>query len=85
MTDGYIELEDEVFKTYLDAFTLSFRNGLYYEENKDNIILPYSMKDYTRFLSGKDSQARHEKVKCLGRQERPLEDPNIDFKSIKYM
>ena len=74
-TDGYIELDEETFKTYMDSFTLSFRNAIYYEEN-DNIF-PYSIRQYRRFLNGKDSQANHEKTYCLGIQTRPLKNPDI--------
>lgn len=85
-TKGYIELDDNVFKTYMDAFMLSFRNGLFYEENgillpkegflpENNIILPYDMDEYMSFLSSSDSQAKYEKWHCLGRQRRPG-DPN---------
>lgn len=76
-TVGYVELTDEVFKTYMDAFMLSFRNGLYYEEN--GIILPYSIDQYMQFLHGEDSQVKHEKVYCLGKQRRPLKNPNMSI------
>jgi len=82
LTDGYIELDDDVFKIYLDAFTLAFRNGLYYENGDKDFCVPYSIDDYNKFLSGKDSQVKHEKVKCLGIQYQPLNNPNFDFKSI---
>lgn len=82
LTDGYIELDDDIFKTYLDAFTLAFRNGLYYENGDKDFCVPYSIDDYNKFLSGRDSQIKHEKIKCLGKQYRPLKNPNFDFKSI---
>lgn len=85
LTDGYIELTEDVFKTYMDSFTLSFRNGLFYEKNDSSFCVPYSIDDYEKFLAGFDSQVKHEGVKCLGRQKRPLRNPNIDFKIKQYM
>ena len=32
--DGFVELTEHNFKHYLDGFTLSFRNGLFYEQKK---------------------------------------------------
>lgn len=84
LTDGYIELDDEILKIYLGAFTLSFRNGLFYEDGNNNFCVPYSIKDYKKFLKGTDSQVKHEKIKCLGRQQRPLNNPSMDFKNIKH-
>lgn len=75
LTVGYVNLDEETFKTYMDSFMLSFRNGLYYEEN--DIILPYTIDQYGMFLQGEDSQVKHEKVLCLGKQKRPLKNPNI--------
>lgn len=82
LTDGYIELDEDVFKNYMDAFTLSFRNGLFYEKENSSFCIPYSVDDYKKFLSGTDSQLKHEKLKCLGRQKRPLNNLNINFKKI---
>ena len=62
ISNGYIELNEEIFKTYLDAFTISFRNGLYYENTKDfTYTTNYSVDDYIKFLSGKDNQINQEK------------------------
>jgi hypothetical protein len=74
---GYIKMDAKIFKTYMDSFTLSFRNGLYYEENDNDIILPYSIEKYVDFLKGKDSQLKREKKHCLGVQEHPLKNPNF--------
>lgn len=79
-TDGYIELDDIKLKTYLDAFTLSFRNGLYYEEGGD--VLPYTVEQYRRFLEGADSQVKHEKPYCLGKQRKPLKNPNFSADNL---
>jgi len=80
LTNGYIELNEDVFKNYMDAFTLSFRNGLFYEKGNSSFCVPYSVDDYKKFLSGTDSQLKHEKLKCLGRQKRPLNNLNINLK-----
>ena len=31
LEQGYVLLDDKNLKTYLDGFTISYRNGLYYE------------------------------------------------------
>ena len=61
----------ENLKNYLDGFTLSFRNGLYYEgqENKD-FTVSYSCDDYYDFLNGLDSQVNYEDLECLGEQRK---------------
>ena len=70
---GYIELTDDIFKTYLDAFTISFRNGLYYEQTNDySYKTNYTITDYINFLSGIDTQIKHEGKEVLGYQKRPL-------------
>ena len=74
-TTGYIELDDEVFKTYMDAFTLSRRNGLYYEEG--GVLLPYTVEQYYDFIESGDNQLNHEPLHCLGLQKRPLKNPNL--------
>ena len=74
-TDGYFEITEKSLKTYFDSFTLSYRNALYYEEG--GILLPYSIEQYMNFINDRDSQFKHEKIYCLGRQSRPLKNPNI--------
>jgi hypothetical protein len=70
---GYTRLSNESFKTYLDAFTVSFRNGLYYEQTKDySYKTNYTAADYINFLEGTDSQTKHEGKEVLGYQKRPL-------------
>lgn len=68
---GWIEADSENLKNYLDGFTLSFRNGLYYEgqENKD-FTVSYSCDDYYDFLNGFDSQVNYEDLECLGEQRK---------------
>lgn len=73
LKDGWIELTDSVLKDYLDGFSLSFRNGLYYEQTNDfSFTTPYSASDYIRFLSGLDDQVNHEGNEVLGYQKKPL-------------
>lgn len=81
ITNGYIKLDKDVLKTYLDAFTISFRNGLYYENTKDfSFTTKYSIDDYIKFLKGLDNQVNHENIKYLGFQRKPLKDYKINFK-----
>lgn len=80
LNDGWIELTPSVFKHYFDGFTISFRNGLYYEETNDfTYTTPYMMSDYMKFLMGRDSQINHENIEHLGYQLRPLKNPNTNF------
>ncbi len=80
LQNGYIELDEETFKAYLDPFTISFRNGLYYENKNDfSYTTPYTSKDYIRFLTHKDNQLNHEGKENLGYQKRPLKNWNLNF------
>ena len=79
LKNGYIELTEEIFKRYLDGFTLSFRNGLYYENTNDfSFKTNYSIENYLKFLYGYDNQVNHEGLENLGYQKRPLKK-NISF------
>ena len=79
--DGHIELNEEVFKTYLDSFTISFRNGLYYEDTNDfSYTALYSVDDYIKFLYSDDSQVKHEGRENLGYQKKPLKNYNLKFR-----
>ena len=81
--DGYIELTKNVLKMYMDGFALSFRNGLYYENNDlYSYITPYTDDDYIDFLCGNNSQIKEEGKENLGYQKRPLKNPKLDFKSF---
>lgn len=72
---GYIKLDEKIFKTYLDAFTCSYRNGLYYEKHNDDACeVEYSIQDYINFLRGKDSQVKQEGIENLGYQLKPLKE-----------
>ena len=84
LRDGWIELTSDTFKHYLDGFTLSYRNGLYYERNNDfSYETPYTAKDYLSFLEGKDNQVKREGRELLGFQYEPLHDPYLDFSKRK--
>lgn len=73
LDNGYIKLSDNVFKAYMDGFTLSFRNGLYYQETDDfSYTTSYSVNDYVNFLTGQDDQIKHEGAEVLGFQKKPL-------------
>lgn len=73
LDNGYIKLSDNVFKAYMDGFTLSFRNGLYYQETDDfSYTTSYSVNDYVKFLTGQDDQIKHEGAEVLGFQKKPL-------------
>ncbi len=76
LQDGFIELDEEVLKRYLDAFTISFRNGLYYESTGDfSFETQYTFENYINFLVGNDNQVNYEGKENLGYQKRPLRNP----------
>lgn len=73
LSNGYIKLSRDVFRVYMDGFTISFRNGLYYDETNDySYTTSYSSYDYINFLNGNDNQINHEGSEVLGFQKRPL-------------
>lgn len=77
---GWIELKGDVLKHYLDGFSLSYRNGLFYENTGDfTFTTPYTVEDYWRFLDYIDDQVEHEGVEVLGYQYRPLKNPKMRF------
>jgi len=76
---GWIELNEETIKHYLDGFALSYRNGLFYENlGVADYHTSYDIKDYHNFLFGDDSQIRREGKEYLGYQMQVLK--NRDFK-----
>lgn len=80
LLNGYIEANDDNFKNYLDGFTLSFRNGLYYEWlGRVDYEVPYTIPQYLRFLNGEELLFDYEPIEFLGEQERPLKDNNLNF------
>ncbi len=81
LTSGWVLADEKNTKSYLDGFTLSYRNGLYYQSR--GIVdynVPYTIKDYENFFDGKDNQINHEGYNFLGVQEEPLEDYKLNFK-----
>ncbi len=73
LENGWIELNGETFKDYLDGFTLSFRNGLYYQETGDySYETPYSFNDYIELIETDRTLLDCEKKEYLGFQMRPL-------------
>ena len=81
ISNGYIELNEEIFKTYLDAFTISYRNGLFYDYTFDfSYSTNYSVDDYIKFLRGEDSQLNYEDRLYLGYQSKPLKNYQLSFK-----
>lgn len=77
---GWIELNDDTLKAYLDGFALSYRNALYYEDKELIYETEYTAKDYKNFLIQEDSQIRHEGTRVLGFQREPIKNPYRSFK-----
>ena len=71
LKSGYIKLNNDIFKAYMDGFALSFRNGLYYSSTNDySYTTCYSTNDYINFLTGYDNQINHEGIEVLGFQKK---------------
>ena len=80
LKDGFILLNEEVLKNYLDGFAISYRNGLYYEEtNNFSFTTSYTPKQYIDFLKGNDNQLNYEKRSHLGFQQKVLQK-KLSFK-----
>lgn len=80
LNTGYIKLDKQNFKDYLDGFTLSFRNALFYENlGYVSYTTPYNYNDYINFLTGKDNQLKHEDWDFLGPQRKLLRNTNLKF------
>ena len=79
---GYIILTPNTLKHYLDGFTLSFRNGLYYEQNGISYTTPYTYEQYLDFLYTDASLTDYEERSLLGYQKRPLNNPNFEFNKV---
>lgn len=80
LSRGWIKLDSRTLKHYLDGFTISYRNGLFYESTHDfSYTSPYSSRDYLNFLENTDDQVKHEGLENLGYQMRPLKNPNMKF------
>lgn len=81
LKDGWVEASAKNIKNYLDGFTLSYRNGLYYEKlGEANYQVSYTILDYINFLKGKDNIFNHENINYLGRQDKVLKNKDFDFK-----
>ena len=77
---GYVLLDDKNLKNYLDGFTISYRNGLYYEAMNDfSYTTKYTAEDYRKFLRHEDNQVNHEWHQVLGYQEKLLLNPRMKF------
>ena len=77
---GWIKLDQENMKHYLDGFALYYRNGLYYEHRGEAVYeTQFKADDYARFLEGSDHQTKYEDPNTLGRQRRLLKDPEFKF------
>lgn len=80
MRDGWVEATSENIKLYLDAFAISFRNGLYYEKmGKVIYATDYTPQQYINFLLKKDSQLNYEAIEGLGRQKKLLKNAKMNF------
>ena len=80
LEDGWIELTESTIKDYFDGFTISYRNGLYYEDTLDfSYTTMYDAADYRRFILGESHQLQYEKRKHLGYQRQLLKNPNLSF------
>ena len=81
LKNGWIKCTDETLKHYLDGFTLSFRNGLYYDWlGKVDYSVGYTIDDYMEFLSEDDYITNYEPIEGLGEQETPLTNKGLKFR-----
>ena len=69
LKNGYIKLDEKSLKAYLDGFTMSYRNGLYYQDHDYD---GYSIDQYIEFLSEEKSMADYEDREGLGYLKRPI-------------
>ena len=82
LKNGWIRCTDKSLKHYLDGFTLSFRNGLYYDWlGKVDYSVGYTVSDYLEFLNEDDFITNYEPIEGLGEQEEPLKNRNLSFRS----
>ncbi|MBQ6687141.1 MAG: hypothetical protein IJN03_01295 [Bacilli bacterium] len=69
LKNGWFIVTDGNLKNYFDGFTISYRNGLYYQVTQDySYTTSYSANDYINFLNGLDKQANYEDEELLGFQ-----------------
>ncbi len=77
----FISLTPENLKNYLDGFTISFRNGLFYEKTNDlSYTTSYNEEDYLKLLYSDISLIDYEGKEVLGQQSKPLNNPEFTFK-----
>ena len=81
LKNGWVRCTEDNFKHYLDGFTLSFRNGLYYDWlGKVDYSVGYSASDYLEFLNEDDFITNYEPLEGLGEQEEPLKNRSLRFR-----
>lgn len=82
LKNGWIRCTEENFKHYLDGFTLSFRNGLYYDWlGSVDYSVGYTVSDYLEFLNEDDFITNYEPLEGLGEQEEPLKNRSLSFRT----
>ncbi len=82
LKSGYTLITPASLKHYLDGFTLSFRNGLYYEETINaTYTTSYTYNQYLEFLYTDASLLDYENIELLGYQKRPLKNSKFIFKA----
>lgn len=80
LSRGWVLFTESNVKKYFDGFTLSFRNGLYYELlGKVDYNTDFDFDDYFNFLIGCDDLFRYEPKDGIGYQKRPLKKTDIKF------
>lgn len=80
LRDGWIELKNDELKHYIDGFTLSYRNGLFYERSEDfSFTTPYDVNTCWDFISYEKDLLDFEDDETLGYQYTPLKNPRMRF------
>lgn len=80
LKNGWIELNEDTIKHYMDGFALSYRNGLFYEElGEAKYETPYTIEDYHKFIFTNDSQLKREGAKVLGYQRYVMKKSDFKF------
>lgn len=70
LKNGFIKLDEDKLRYYLDGFTMSYRNGLYYQDY--NMDSGYSIDQYIEFLMHEKNMSDYEDIKYLGYLKRPI-------------
>lgn len=82
LKNGWIRCTEDNFKHYLDGFTLSFRNGLYYDWlGQVDYSVGYTVSDYLEFLNGDDYITNYEPREGLGEQATPMLNKSLRFRT----